>query len=539
MQEQTGTLPEHADYLLTGGSVFDGAGGAPVPADVAITGDRISAISEGLAGRMKAGRVIDVAGKAVAPGFIDIHTHSDLTILLNPRAESSIHQGVTTEVMGNCGMSVAIVGDGEAFWPERRWIERGGLVHDWDGFADFFSRVEDKGIAINMTCLVGHGTIRKRVMGMDNRPPSETELAEMRRLMDQACRDGVVGLSTGLEYLPGGYAQPDEICALAEIAHEAGGFYASHLRNEGDTLAESVEEALAVARRTGIPAQVSHHKAEGRRNWGKVAQTLAMMDRARRDGLDVLTDQYPYTAFMTGLGVIMLPAWANAGTLDDTTARLTDTRQRELIRKEIQLDPPVWDQIFVGVARVRREAQGLSLAQIGAREGKEPVDAALDLLVDENGMVACAYFALCEEDVEAVLRDPHTMIGSDGVTAAPGTILSQDKTHPRTYGTFPRVLGAYVRERSVLPLAEAIRRMTTLPARRLGLTDRGRLAAGMKADIVVFDPATVSDRADFDNPHEFSAGILQVFVNGRLAIDGGVQTDALAGRMLRRADISG
>jgi N-acyl-D-amino-acid deacylase len=423
------------------------------------------------------------------------------------------------------------------FAQERRWIERGGLKQSWQSFRDFFTLIEDQGSAINLCCLVGHGTIRKRIMSLDNRPPSAEELAAMERLTAEAFNDGAVGLSTGLEYLPGGYAGLDEICALARIARDAGGFYASHMRNEGDTLREAVEEALAVGRQTGIAVQISHHKAEGRRNWGKVKQTLPMMDEARRSGIDVLTDQYPYTAFMTGLSVIILPAWANAGTPEQVTARLREPASRDRIRSEILADPPVWDQVFVGVARNRHEDEGRSLADLGKREGKDPVDSALDLMIDENGIVSCAYFALCEEDVEAILRDPHTMIGSDGVTATPSGVLGEDKTHPRSYGTFPKVLSVYVRDKHAVPLGEAIRRMTSLPASRIGLRDRGRLAVGAKADIVVFDAAGIADNADFAHPHRFASGIVHVFVNGRHALAGGEQSDVLAGRVLRRADI--
>ena len=271
-----------ADYILAGGDIYDGTGDVPTRLDVAIQDDRIVGIGTDLSQVIKAGRVIDLAGQAVAPGFIDIHTHSDLSILLNARAESSLHQGVTTEVMGNCGMSMAIVGDGDVFTHERRWIERGRVHVDWSGFSQFFKRIEDQGTAINLCSLVGHGTIRKRIMGMANRAPTGDETLSMQRMVQDAMDAGAVGLSTGLEYLPGGYAQPDEICDLAAVVNAAGGWYASHMRNEGDTLAESVAETLSVGRKTGIAVQVSHHKAEGRRNWGKVKQTLGMMDDARR-----------------------------------------------------------------------------------------------------------------------------------------------------------------------------------------------------------------------------------------------------------------
>lgn len=526
---------DSVDYILAGADIYDGLGGTPSHADIAIAGDLIVDIGEDLGRRFHAARTIDAKGLAAAPGFIDIHTHSDLSVLMNPRMESSIHQGVTTEVVGNCGMAVGAMTRSGEFAFERRFLERAGLELTWDSFAEFLDLVQERGSSINLCSLVGHGTIRKLVMGNDERAPDAGELSRMRDAVRAAMAAGAIGLSTGLEYLPGGYADVDEIVALAEAAHEAQGYYASHIRNEGDQLIESVSEAIAVGKRTGIPVQVSHLKAEGRKNWGKVLQVLALMRQTRESGLDVLTDQYPYTAFMTGLGVVLLPKWAMSGSPDDVAARLVKPETRGEIRKEILFNEPDWSKIRIGVARNRRDVQGLDLAQLGEREGKHPVDAALDLMADEHGWVAAAHFALSDEDVETVLRDPHTMIGSDGVSSAPAGVMGEDKTHPRTYGTFPRVLGFCVREKSIIPLAEAIRRMTSLPALRIGLRDRGRIAPGMKADITVFSPQTVADRATFETPHLFAAGIEHVFVNGRLSLTGGQQRDIRAGRILRRS----
>jgi N-acyl-D-amino-acid deacylase len=340
-------------------------------------------------------------------------------------------------------------------------------------------------------------------------------------------------LSTGLEYLPGGYAQHDEVAALAAVARDAGGFYATHIRNEGNTLVESIQEALNVAEATGVPLQLSHHKSEGRANWGKPQTTLPMMAAARASGLDVLTDQYPYTAFMTGLSVILLPHWSKEGTMEDMLARLREPSARARILQEIAGEPWDWSTVQIGIARNRRETQGMTLADLGAKEGKTPAEAALDLLMDEEGWVAAVHFAMSEEDVEYILRDPHTMIGSDGVANDPAGELAADKTHPRSYGTYPRVLARYVRDREVLGLSEAIRRMTSLPAKRLNLADRGTLRVGARADITVFNPKTIQDAATFDEPHQFAIGIQHVLVNGRLALENGVQTEVLAGRILR------
>ena len=521
------------DVLLVGGMVYDGTGGAPIRADVAITGDRVTAIGD-LAGQ-PAGKTLDVSGLAICPGFIDIHTHSDFSLILNRPMRSSIAQGVTTELVGNCGVSIGLMTADAVFAQEKRWAERGGTTLDWRRLSEWLGRVEDGGLACNVATLAGHGTIRKAVLGFENRPPTDTELAQMQALLSQALDDGAVGLSTGLEYLPGGYAQIDEQAALAQVARDAGGFYATHIRNEGDTLVESVQEALTVTERTGVSLQLSHHKCEGRKNWGKVGVTLPLMAKARAQGLDVLTDQYPYTAFMTGLGVILFPAWLNDGSAEETVMRLRDPAVRARAVAEIEAAGWDWDALQVGVARTRRDTQGLTLAQLGVREGKSPSDAALDLFLDEEGWVATVHFAMSEDDVEAILRDPHTMIGSDGVANDPQSLLAEDKTHPRTYGTFPRVLARYVRDREVIGLSEAVRRMTSLPARRLGLSDRGTLRVGSRADVTIFNPDLVHDTATFDDPHRYPVGIVHVLVNGRLALEGGAQTDVLSGRVLRRS----
>ncbi len=522
-----------SDLILRGGTIYDGLGGPPQRADIAVTGDHISALGDvPPEGGVPA---LDVTGMAVSPGFIDIHTHSDFSLLLNRPMRSSIAQGVTTELVGNCGVSIGLMVDHPVFAQEKRWAERGGLTIDWVRLSGYLRRLEDGGLGCNVATLAGHGTIRKSVLGYDNRVPSPQELSQMQARLESAFADGAVGLSTGLEYLPGGYAGLDEQTALARVAHEAGAFYATHIRNEGDTLVESIQEALTVAERSGVPLQLSHHKVEGRKNWGKVQTTLGMMAQARADGLDVLTDQYPYTAFMTGLGVILLPKWANDGSNEDTIARLRDESVRARVVQEIEAAGWDWNVLQIGVARTRRETQGLTLAQLGQAEGKRPVDSALDLLIDEGGWVAAVHFAMSEDDVESVLRDPHTMIGSDGVANDPQSFLAEDKTHPRSYGTFPRVLSRYVRDREVLSLPEAIRRMTSLPAQRLRLSDRGQIAVGKKADITLFNPAVVHDAATFADPHEFPVGIRHVLVNGRFALRDGVQTDVLSGQVLRRA----
>ena len=522
----------NVDTVIVGGTIYDGLGNPGIVGDIALGNGRIVEIGDALAGRYPGAQRFDASGCAVAPGFIDIHTHSDLSVLANREMRSSIHQGVTTEMTGNCGVSLGLVdGTNPAFKQEQGWLEREKIAADWSRMSGFLERLESDGISCNLGTLIGHGTVRKAAMGYAERAPDDAELSVMRGLVEQGLVDGAFGLSTGLEYLPGGYAQLDEICSLAEVAHGHGGFYASHLRNEGDTLLEAMNEAIAVGERTGIAVQLSHHKAEGQANWGKVQTTLARMREARASGLDVLTDQYPYTAFMTGLTLILLPAWARNGSPDEMMERLANPEQRERMESEVMAGGLDFNAIRIGVARGNPQYQGLTLTELGEQMVKSPAAAAIELLIMEKGWVAAAHFAISESDVEEVLRDEHTMIGSDGVTTTPA---APESPHPRSYGTFPRVLGRYVREKGVLSLPDAIRRMTSLPASRLLLADRGRIAPGLRADLTLFRPEQIVDVATFAAPHQYPSGIEYVFVNGTLTIDRGEHTGARAGHVLRR-----
>ena len=520
------------DIILRGGQVYDGLGSDPITADVAITGDRIDRIGD--LSTETAGRILDATGLAVAPGFIDIHTHSDFSILDNAGMASSLMQGVTTEVVGNCGMSVGMLTDSPIFGQMTRWVTRGGHKITWNSMGEYMSLVEDMGIGLNIASLTGHGTIRTAVLGFENRPPDAAELLKMENLMQASMDDGSLGISTGLEYVPGSFAGFDEQVALVKIAADAGGYYATHLRNEGDTLVESVQEAIDIAEAAGAPLQLSHHKAEGHSNWSKIDTTLGMMESARARGLDILTDQYPYTAFMTGLSVILLPAWAMEGSSEDTLARLKDPTSRARILADIAARDFDYDIIRVGIARNSTEVQGLSLKALGERWKSTPAEAALDLIIAEDGWVSAVHFAMSEQNVEQILRYPYTMIGSDGIGHDPGSPQSSDNTHPRSYGTFSRLLGKYVRERHVISLSEGIRRMTSLPAQRLKFLDRGILRPGAKADITVFSPNAILDRATFENPHQYSVGIEHVIVNGRLSVQNAQVLNHRHGRFLRR-----
>jgi len=531
------------DVLIAGGTVVDGTGKAGYEADVAIAGDRI--VRVGRLGDEAAARRIDAAGRVVCPGFIDIHSHSDASVLLAPRMESKLMQGVTLELTGNCGESAGPL-RGEALAEAEKAAEREGGRCDWTGVGDYLERVETRGIALNYATLVGHGTLRASIIGNAMRAASRAELEAMQALLREALDEGAYGLSTGLIYPPSAYGDEDELAELAAVMAARGGFYASHVRDEGDRLIESITEALSIGRRAGVAVQLSHHKATRKRNWGKVRRSLAMIEEARAAGYDVTADQYPYIASSTGLATI-LPDRAFDGGQEALVARLRDPAERERLRADVAERRPEdaeegpregWDGIVVAGCRSDAGAEGRSVRELARERGEGPIETAFRLLEDNGGSVAVVIFSMCEEDVETVMRNPHVCVGSDATARAPSGPMSGGKPHPRAYGTFPRVLGRYVRERGVLSLEAAVRKMTSLPADRLGLADRGRLAEGAFADIVVLDPATVADTATYADPHRFPVGIDAVLVNGVLAVDRGSHTGAMAGRVLRRGSAS-
>jgi dihydroorotase/N-acyl-D-amino-acid deacylase len=504
--------PSRYDVLIAGGTVIDGTGSAPYRADVAISGDRIVRVSRSPLERDSATRVIDATGRVVAPGFIDLHAHLDPLLRL-PGAESAVRQGVTTALGGP---------DGSSPWP----------------LAPYLDSAQALGLGLNVAFLTGHNTMRRRVMGMADRAPTADELRRMREMVAQAMGDGAWGLSTGLKYLPGAYAKTDEVVALAQAASDSGGIYTSHLREEGLGLIDGVEEAIEIGRRAHIPVILTHHKVVGKPMWGASVRTLAMIDSARAAGIDVMADQYPYTATYTGIGVLV-PAWAMADGDSAFARRLGEPALRDSIVKGIVFnilnDRGGGDLARVQLAKVswKPELEGKTLADWARERGMQPTpETGAELVIDalQRGGASAIYHVLDDADVERIMRYPHTMIASDGRLVRPG----EGHPHPRWYGTFPRVLARYVRERHVLTLEEAVHKMTGMPAKRLGLSDRGQVADGMYADVVVFDPATVEDRATFENPHQYPVGIDYVLVNGVAVVDGGKFTDARAGRVLRR-----
>jgi N-acyl-D-amino-acid deacylase len=526
------------DLVIRGGTVLDGTGAPPFAADVGVVGDTIAALGE--IGPEQGRRVIDAAGLHVAPGFIDIHTHSDPDVLVYPTADSRVRQGVTTELAGNCGGSAApLAGLGVA---ERReeWKDD-GLDADWTDVASYLSRVEKAGISVNHALLVGHGTLRSNAIGDVDRPLSAEEMRSVVRALEEALDQGVFGLSTGLEYVPGRYAPPSEIQALARLVARRGGLYASHIRNEEAQLLEAVAEAIEVGRALGVRVEIAHLKATGESNWPKQGAALDLLEAARRDGVAVLADAYPYTAYSTGLTILM-EGWAREGGTAAILGRFRDPGARARIRREVEAqvkgDPGSWERVVVSRVKTEKNragAVGRSLVDIAAGWGVDPVDAYLRLLEEEETAVSFIGHGMSPENVERVLRHPLVMIGSDGSSMAPVGKAAEGRPHPRSCGTFARVLGYYARERGIFDLPTAVRKMTSQPADQIGLPDRGRIARGKKADLVVFNAARVRDTATFDDPHRYPEGVPCVLVNGVTVVERGAHTGARPGRVLRRA----
>jgi N-acyl-D-amino-acid deacylase len=528
------------DLKIEGATVMDGTGRPGARTDVGVRDEAIAAVGD--LSRESAGSVLNATGRVLAPGFIDMHSHSDWRLWGNRRAESKIRQGVTTEVVGNCGFSPAPVA--AEFLDEMRafalYVPK-GMDFSWRSVGDYLRAFDHDGTALNVVQLVGHGTLRIAAMGFARRPPTAGELATMQRLLADAMQDGAWGLSTGLIYAPGSYSTTDEIVAVARAAARYRGFYASHIRGEGATLLDAVREAIQVGREAAMPVQISHVKAAGRPHWGKVAEALALIDAARAEGLDVMGDVYPYTASSTSLRTA-LPDWALEGGVAAMLARLNDPGECRRIRDDMArgggysiVERMGWDNVMIAWCPKRKDAEGRRVSEIAEARRLDPVDAVFELLRDAEGVASMILFQLDERDLVRALSHPQVMIGSDGSALAPHGEMGAGKPHPRSYGTFPRVLGRYARDERVLSLAEAVHKMTGLPARRLGLRDRGEIRVGAKADLVVFDARRVADQATYEDPHRYPVGIEHVLVNGRFVIKDGEHTGSLPGRVLAPA----
>ena len=519
-----------ADLVLRGGTVFDGSGGAGRLWDVAVTGDVITAVGSDLPAGTEE---LSLDGLALAPGFIDIHSHADLSLLVNPRAESRIRQGVTTEVVGQDGGAVGPWSDEELEGVRDRYA-RSDVTIDFQDPVGFLDRIDRERPAVNVATMVGNGALRGYVMGGEDRPATPQEIARQRALLADYLAGGAVGLSSGLEYAPSGFATTDELAELAGALSGTGLPYASHMRNEDDRLLGAVEEALMVGRLAGVPVQISHLKQQGLRNYWKADAVLGLLDEARAAGVDVRFDVYPYTAYQTGLSNLF-PASARSGGSEAFLARLrhpdTGPELERAARAKVALLGD-WNRVQISSAD-EDWAQGRLLGDLARERDMDPYDLTLQLLESNGGGVGMIGHGMGEENVERLVAHPLGMICSDGGAYAPYGSLSGGSPHPRGYGAFPRLLGRYVRERGALPLGEAVRKITSAPAERLGLRERGRIAVGRKADLVAFDPERVQDQATFTDPHRYPVGIPVVVVNGVVTLREGEHTGSLGGRSVR------
>ncbi|WP_395398224.1 D-aminoacylase [Novosphingobium sp. BL-8A] len=530
---------EPYDLIVRGGTIYDGSGGIPFRGDLAIRGDRIVAVAAHVDGPAKA--EIDASGKAVSPGFINMLAHPEQSLLIDGRALSDLAQGVTLEVMGEISMgplSPAMKKD---------MIDQQGDYHydvDWTTLGEYFQRLEARPIAPNVASFVSAGTVREAVLGANDVQPDAAQLATMQRLVREAMEQGALGLTDALIYTPATFAHTDELKALAKVSAQCGGIYTVHMRSEGDRIEQAVQETIDIAEYSGAPAEIYHFKLAGRDNWGKFDSVVGMIEAARARGTRISANMYNYTAGATGLDAAM-PPWVQAGGYQAWAGRLKDPATRAKVVAEMRTAHPAdWENLYAGAGPegtillafknpALKSLTGKSLAEVAKMRGKSPEETAMDLVVEDGTRVGVAYFLMSEDNVRRSIRLPWMSFGSDEEAPAPEGVFLLSKHHPRAYGNVARLLGHYVRDTKDLTLAEAVRRLTSLPADNLSLGDRGRLKPGMFADVVVFDPATITDHATYDQPEQLSTGVSDVIVNGRFALRGGKATGAATGRIVR------
>jgi N-acyl-D-aspartate/D-glutamate deacylase len=526
------------DILIRGGTVFDGSGGAGVRGDVAIAGGRIAALGASLNGN--AAKVIDAEGLAVTPGFIDIKTHSDFVLPINPKAESKVRQGVTTEIIGHCGFSVAPVLPGKARLLAD-YLSGGApwLPFREMGFAEYLDTFP--AVAVNTGMLVGHNTLRLMVMGLEDRVPTSIELLAMLTHLEAGLAAGALGLSSGLFTPPGSFARPGEMMAFASVLERHKAAYFTHLRDESSKVMEAVDEAIDVARAYPIHVEIVHLKCSGVDNWGKAAQVLDKIAAARADGCDVDADAYPYAAGANPLKNL-LPPWVQVGGNAAMLARLAEPATRARIRTEIAAHGlnnwgriPSWEAVQVSISPRRPDTAGQTVAALARAEGCDPIDQICDHLIADDGATRVLITSICEDDIRTIVRSPTALVGSDGNCVATYGVVSQGLPHPRFYGTFPRIIGRYVRDERLIPLAQAVYKMTGGPAKALKLRDRGLLREGWRADVALFDPDDFYDLATYADPHRYPSGArTSVVVNGVVVVENAAHTGATPGMVLRR-----
>jgi len=534
--------PKTYDLILRGGTIYDGSGGKPYVGDVAVNGDRIAAVgATGSLGNARGKMEIDAHGLAVSPGFVNMLSWATESLLVDGRAQSDIRQGVTLEVMGEGG-SMGPLNDAM----KKEMVEQQGDVKypvTWTTLGEYLDQVAARGIAPNVASFVGATSLRIHEVGYANRPPTPEELARMRKLVDQAMEEGALGVGSSLIYAPAFYAGTDELVALCEEAAKYGGMYISHMRSEGNRFLEALDELIEISRRAKLPAEIYHLKAAGQQNWGKLDAAVKKVEDARAAGLRITADMYTYTAGATGLDAAM-PPWVQEGGLEEWIKRMKDPAIREKVAKEMATPTDAWENFFVAAGPEKillvafkndklKPLTGKTLAEVAKMRGKSPQETAMDLVIEDDSRVGTVYFLMSEDNVRKEIALPWVSFGSDAEAPATEGVFLKSNPHPRTYGNVARLLGRYVRDEKVIPLEEAVRKLTSLPAANLKIRDRGTLKAGNFADVVLFDPAKIQDHATFDKPHQYATGVRHVFVNGVQVLKDGEPTGAAAGRVVR------
>lgn len=531
------------DVLITNATIYDGSGDAPMEGSIAINADTIAAIGDlpNARGREE----IDAEGKAVSPGFINMLSWATESLLIDPRAMSDIKQGVTLEVMGE-GWTMGPMNDTMREQNLENMAQQPEFFHyemPWTTLGEYLQHLEDKGVGVNVASFVGATTLRIHEVGYANRPPTPDELARMQDLARQAMEEGALGIGSSLIYAPAFYADTDELIALCQAVAPYGGRYITHMRSEANKLLEAMDEVIRIAEEAGVPAEIYHLKAGGTTNWAKMDLAIAKIDSARDAGLDITTNMYNYTAGATGLDAAM-PPWVQEGGYKAWAQRLQDPAIRKKVAEEMQTNAQDWENLYFhagpekiflsfNTERLRDQYEGQSLAEVAADWGKSPEETAMDLVIQDSSRVGAVYFLMSEDNVKKQIRLPYMAFGSDAGAPAAAEPWTDSKTHPRTYGNFARLLGKYVREENVIPLEEAIYKLTALPAERLQLEGRGRLQPGYQADIVLFDPETISDRATFNDPHQYAEGVMHVWVNGTQVLKDGEHTGQFPGQFVK------
>ena len=527
------------DLIVRGGTLYDGTGAKPLQADVAIRGDRIAGIGDFKSAKAKT--VIDAKGLAVAPGFVNMLSWSTESLIQDGRSQSEILQGVTTEIMGE-GESMGPVNDRVR---EHQIREQTDIKYDitWNTLAEYLQYLETHGISCNVASFIGATTIREYVIGFEDKQPTPEQLDEMRELVRKEMEAGALGIGTSLIYPPAFYAKTEELIELCKVAAKYQGKYISHIRSEGNQLFEAVDELLRIAREANIPAELYHIKTAGKKNWSKEDQLLTRIERAQKKGLNVRANMYTYTAAGTGLDAC-LPPWTEDGGYPELFRRLRDPVMRAIIKAEAQVDSDEWENLYLAAGSPEKillvgfkseklkPLTGKTLAEVAKMRGKDPIDTIMDLISEDESRIGTVYYLMSEENVKQELRKPWISFGSDEASQAPEAPFTKSNPHPRAYGNFARVLGKYVRDEKVLSMSDAIHRLSGLPATNLGLDRRGFLKEGMFADVVVFDPATITDHATFEKPHQYATGVKHVLANGVQVIKDGEHTGAKPGRAL-------